>query len=496
MHQNTCDSRLSVQKTFGASPEANRRACLDTFCPGNILDIKENELRFYCGIYVRREADGSLNFTGPNREQSTPVYLDHLGLCNWFAIKATSALGHVLRLGPRWSHKKPGPAGWLSCMEASDIFVQHSGRTLYAWSVEAANAVMERMVIPEVKDRIAALETYRCVRLEVYNQVVGKLDLLKQLEQENPMLFPLVFAALGEKKITLRQDSVAQLKKRMARMGHALAAWRTLVKMQDFFQLATGDLRNEIPTWRLVNLAFAMAGALQCSTGMPSMNLMRRWIHALLQQFDDRKQHLPPAWFRSAAIKAEQQKPEDADFEREYEEALAWLNAVHPQPDKQQRHAGWPWIMRQSAQWAYESWKDSLRHEREWGTSVELYCDVESHLLVQPLTSKVDLLDEGDAMDHCVGRFAYDDACREGNTRLFSIRRGYSRVATTELRAHARYDHYWELWVVLGRFNQDVSDEIRGAAERLSVIYSACAVPADHVRIEIQDPQHPDREVG
>lgn len=493
---NTFDGRMSGQKTFGASPEANRRACLDTFCPGNILDVKDNELRFYCNMYVRRAADGSLNFTGPNGERSTPVYLDSLGLSNWFSLKAASELERILRLGPRWSNKKIGPTGWLSYQEASDIFVQQTGKSLYAWGLEAASAILERMVIPEVMDYIAVLEKYGCVRLEVYNQIVGKMGLLKQLEQENTLLFPLVFAALSTNKITLRDDSLAQLKRLMVRMGHAPAAWRMLVKMQDFFQLTTREPGKEVPTWRLVNLAFAMAGAVQSSSGTPSKRLLRWWTRALKLQLDDGQHRLPPAWFRSAAIKAEQQIQEEALFEREYREAVAWLNAVHPQPDKQQRHAGWPWIMRQSAQWAYESWKATHRNEREWGTSVELYCDVESHLLVQPLTSKVDLLDEGDAMDHCVGRFDYDGQCRQANIRMFSIRRGYSRVATAELRPSALYKNYWELWVVLGRFNQDVTEEIRAAAERLALIYSACATPGDHVRIEIQDPQNPDRDEG
>lgn len=87
-------------------------------------------------------------------------------------------------------------------------------------------------------------------------------------------------------------------------------------------------------------------------------------------------------------------------------------------------------------------------------------------LTAKPLTDELQLLDEGVNMRHCVA--TYDVSCSKGRSRIFSIRRGGERVATTELSNQAGR---WRAVQTRGYRNGRVPEHIRAIATNLASAY-------------------------
>ena len=85
---------------------------------------------------------------------------------------------------------------------------------------------------------------------------------------------------------------------------------------------------------------------------------------------------------------------------------------------------------------------------------------------VSPLTSVLDLYQEGQEMQHCVG--SYGDHCQSGRSRIFSIRGGNGVRATVDLR---RDTGKWIPVQVRGVLNAKVSSEVAGIAEEIAKLY-------------------------
>ncbi|RFC64750.1 PcfJ domain-containing protein [Mesorhizobium denitrificans] len=78
----------------------------------------------------------------------------------------------------------------------------------------------------------------------------------------------------------------------------------------------------------------------------------------------------------------------------------------------------------------------AVRHEhraekRGWPAICEPWHSVNGIDVIVPLTSAAELVEEGNALDHCVG--SYYDPCRRGEKQILSLRRNGAHAATIEL---------------------------------------------------------------
>lgn len=79
----------------------------------------------------------------------------------------------------------------------------------------------------------------------------------------------------------------------------------------------------------------------------------------------------------------------------------------------------------------------AMRHERRadrpgWPAICKAWTSTDRIHTIVPLTTAANLVEEGNALDHCVG--GYYEPCRRGDTQILSLRRNGSHTATIEFR--------------------------------------------------------------
>lgn len=93
-----------------------------------------------------------------------------------------------------------------------------------------------------------------------------------------------------------------------------------------------------------------------------------------------------------------------------------------------------------------------------------------------PITDAFALLEEGYAMNHCVGYAGYEEQCIRGDSRIFSVRHDGARAATVQL---SRQDGQWRQEQTRGKHNAPADDSLTEAAETLAGIYQQAYAAAD-----------------
>ncbi len=93
-----------------------------------------------------------------------------------------------------------------------------------------------------------------------------------------------------------------------------------------------------------------------------------------------------------------------------------------------------------------------------------------------PLLTLSQLEEEGNAMDNCVADYAWKMA--HNQCRLFSIRRGATRVATVEIQVHNYHDRIPQIIQLYGPGNDDAPDRVWAAAYTWLGKQASYALPA------------------
>jgi hypothetical protein len=192
---------------------------------------------------------------------------------------------------------------------------------------------------------------------------------------------------------------------------------------------------------------------------------------------------VPPGFFRAAwkaAMAAEYAGEETAAFAaREVVPLARWFFAtgLHETAEPGLLKAGWPALCRRRDEWLArhsppaapmangDDWDPYLRRV-EFGGYVFM-----------ALTSAASLAEEGAVMEHCVG--SYDDDCRAGEIRIFSVRERKSgqRVATLSVERVERETGMpsWEVGEINGPGNAGVTSRLEVAAD--AVVRSFADLP-------------------
>ena len=166
-----------------------------------------------------------------------------------------------------------------------------------------------------------------------------------------------------------------------------------------------------------------------------------------------------PDWYLRALWKEiealAKEEPDDA-YPPDFELTAAWLASSPPEPDDNQKQAGWPWIVDQA--WTYRIATDAAAHV-PWGVP----CDgisVDGHDVI-PIRSLVELRDEAEAMHNCL--MSLEGDCRAGNVVVFSIRKDGRRLASFTAE---RKPDLWKAVEIAGKLNRAVPEEIKAIALR------------------------------
>lgn len=153
------------------------------------------------------------------------------------------------------------------------------------------------------------------------------------------------------------------------------------------------------------------------------------------------------------------------------------------------------WFVRKSAEWharldllqgefvavnrAAEAWRDgnpeqaarilaASHAQLTWTSAIEKFSTPAGDIV--PLTSALELAEEGIRMHHCVG--SYTQYCAEDTARIFSVRRNGDSIATIELSPDD--GGAWSVQQVQGPCNGEMEDaRINDIAEQLARDYTA-----------------------
>lgn len=228
------------------------------------------------------------------------------------------------------------------------------------------------------------------------------------------------------------------LKKELTRQGVNNRGWRLYLDYGDalFLPLGLPWICLELPFISAPNALAYLRLIQACEMDvLPPPGLVASLAHWGVP--NDRLDCIPPLFFRAAwkaavANQYEQQAAEE--FIREVVCVSQWFfgSGTYETADSGLLKAGWPALLRRQKAWSlaqapgvvasglptFDEWNPYVRRV-EWG----LY-------RFEALTNAAQLIEEGDAMQHCVGSYA--DDCRGGVRRIYSVRERKSgqRIAT------------------------------------------------------------------
>ena len=181
-----------------------------------------------------------------------------------------------------------------------------------------------------------------------------------------------------------------------------------------------------------------------------------------------------------------------------------------------QRKSPWSWYMRKQKEWHDEATEFHARRAAQanaeylekrknmkWESIVAAYEDEKfAEYSVIPLLTADELGEEGKVMHHCVGSYA--DACMNGQSRIFSIRKENKSVATVEIgilignkrgfdpgalegeRLVLRRSNAITMRQTRGPCNAEVDDTIKDIVNRLLQKYKNTSKEINEAKTELQ----------
>lgn len=259
--------------------------------------------------------------------------------------------------------------------------------------------------------------------------VIAHQDKLSSLARENPRLMPLWMAFIGTENVKLNSDDpVRQLKTAFLKAGHTEAAWRYVCRYGARLFKVPWLLTQSQPAFEV---ALRYLAALQAA-GLPPPpppSVAVAWLKAfnehrffgsevwILEKFH---RSMKPKILRAALNEAHRRRhdPELKEFIPEFLGVCWWSEQTNAQLDKNQIHAGWPWLVNQ---WKAEQ---SVQEVLAAANSINWTIQVDAMSIgpwqVIPLNSSEALTRESFAMrnclrDHIVG-------CAAGAEEYYSVR--------------------------------------------------------------------------
>jgi hypothetical protein len=282
---------------------------------------------------------------------------------------------------------------------------------------------------------------------------------------ELPAMLPFLRIVAADKRASLAEEPLAILREMLFGAGILPEAWKRLPRWGfDTFRGLGGAPAAPVRIARFANLLFRLG-----VTGPPPRHFAMYGFALALHRAPphagfDLERH--PLWFLRALLRAVEAVtgPEGHTALRaDLRTCLDWLDDARPEPDSNQQHAGWPWILQQAR--AHRKAK-----RRTWTVPWAVPCRewVMERFRVVPIRCAAELAEEAEAMENCLED--YEDDCRSGNFAVFSVRDQLTdeRLACFSIEREAPGE-MWEVSQVAGPKNARVEDRIELAARILAL---------------------------
>ncbi|MBU1665044.1 MAG: PcfJ domain-containing protein, partial [Gammaproteobacteria bacterium] len=265
------------------------------------------------------------------------------------------------------------------------------------------------------------LDPKESVATKSFTSVWQQKESLETVARENSGLLPLIQHGLERQVFDPNFDLVQALRTNLLNRGVTPAAWRYLTRH---------GARLFRPFWERKPDAdlFHLAAEYLCrldEMGLPpppSLAMARTWLD-IETGYCNGELHWNRGWWNLPApiLSAAFHNPRRTDptFLREFAAAAHWAIFEQPTLDSNQRKAGWDWIKRQWQAWQAEQNTRAAAGDAAWTSLLgEIRAD---DLAAVPLTTEIQLVEEGLTMRNCLATYA--EWCLNGEVRVFSIRR-------------------------------------------------------------------------
>jgi hypothetical protein len=177
-----------------------------------------------------------------------------------------------------------------------------------------------------------------------------------------------------------------------------------------------------------------------------------------------------PDWYMRALLKEVSHPVDEApdvDPPPDFMLTAQWIRSSPPEPDENQKRAGWPWIVARARE--YQTVLDAM-DQQPWPIPIDNLCVDECDVVA--IRDIGALREEGDEMCNCLSTMA--DPCRHGRVAVFSIRRRGERLACFSLvRGEGEPGAPWKLQQIAGWANCPAGPELIEVALRAAKMLNA-----------------------
>lgn len=291
---------------------------------------------------------------------------------------------------------------------------------------------------------------------EAFNWVCERVSALSLCAVEQPAMLPLLRILQDDRTAKAAADPLPALHELLVAKGMEPAPWKKLPRWGFGAYEALGEAWcKPVPIARFANLLHRLE-----VQGPPPREFVLHALHAAYYRAGPNAQLVferHPPWFLRALLREAERESEAGRRKALPEDlpaCLDWLIDTRPEPDANQQRAGWPWILEQARTHRKARslalaapWKVPVAG-MEWGP-----------YRVVAIRCAAELAAEAQAMKNCLE--TYEDACREGEVVVFSIRERSTGARVACFAAeHGGDGAMWDLVEVAGKKNSVVDEEV------------------------------------
>ncbi|PCJ87459.1 MAG: hypothetical protein COA54_06150 [Thiotrichaceae bacterium] len=294
----------------------------------------------------------------------------------------------------------------------------------------------------------------------LYQLVWQNENIYRQVNKENPQLLPVLTLAMESGKLAFEADPIKELKRAFLADGVSESGWKYLcLHGSKIFKPIWNSPYHSDWVAIIDYLIFLQKAHLPAP---PSPLVFEILISC--STYTDMYWKTLPSEFVSMLLNESDAHRGKEDFTRLKNEAaqiLFWIDREDWKLNKQQRRAGWRALCNRVDRW-FKYWCQLQSADDEpWEPIINAF--VCGDLVVQPLTTERELIEEGVEMRNCIADFVAD--CKEQTFQILSVRdiRNGKRVANIGIEVVVE-ENQWALFDVLGVANTAVPEKIEAIA--------------------------------
>ena len=336
---------------------------------------------------------------------------------------------------------------WASRLPKDTAFLT-KGDDKFTGMEDLVRSLLDQKIWDIAKDRTGR------VRPERYNRAVQSTGALEDLRETNPGAFTWAMddQATDDQPYEHPGELIRDVRPRMEKYGVERRFWRAISQMPT--ETLAPVIEKALPRYMMAIVLNACGEAQvvpskeRMKQAVKMLEHMRRRSETLRKPTKNEPDTAPAA--RESARKilrlTFQQEDGKATLAREDIQHIADYAVNEMDNEQPVQSTTWGGLKKASERWVREINRQTLQENierklreqqgwlQEWNSLVgttTFWTKSGREILISPLVNPVMLLEEGKAMEHCVG--TYDRDCIAGKSRIFGLSEGHRRQGTTEL---------------------------------------------------------------